>query len=449
MAEITGTEITERLLQRRFETEGRQLRIGGVSVSELAERYGTPLYIYDRAVLDNQFDALRSALPDAFNIYYSIKANPNLAIVAHFVTRGCGVEIASAGEFEQALAAGCPAGKILFAGPGKTDYELELTLARGIGEIHIESANEAGRIAAICGRRNLRARVAIRVNPTGDAQGGAMRMGGKAAPFGIDEEEIGPVLDYVLAQPCFDFTGIHLFAGTQILDAATLVTQYRKGIEIARSVCAKTGQPLKTLDFGGGLGIPYFAGEKELDLDTLRSEVASLMDEIRHDPSFAGTQFVVEPGRFLVGEAGIYLARIVDIKVSRGKKFLILDGGMNHHLAASGNLGQTIKRNYPIVLAQRLGQDATETVDIVGPLCTPLDTLGRNVKMQEAQVGDLVAVLQSGAYARTASPQGFLSHPTSAEVWVDKGQACLIRSRGSVEQMMADVHLPFAVSTAN
>jgi diaminopimelate decarboxylase len=444
----SGIVIAERLSQRRFSVRGSELLAGGLTLTELAGRYGTPLFVYDRGILDAQLDALRTALPPEFKIYYSIKANPNLALVAHFVMRGCGIEIASAGEFEQALASGCPASRILFAGPGKTDYELETALSRGVGEIHVESFNEARRIAAICRRGNLQARVALRVNPTGDAQGGAMRMGGKPAPFGIDEEQLDPVVDYVLSQPCFDFSGIHVFAGTQVLDASTLVTQYRKGIEIARALFAKTGRPLRTVDFGGGLGIPYFAGEQELNLDGLRAGVAALMDDVRGDRAFAGTQFVVEPGRFLVGESGLYVTRIIDIKESRGKKFLILDGGMNHHLAASGNLGQTIKRNYPIVLPQRIGQPATQTVDIVGPLCTPLDTLGRNVTMPEAEVGDLVAVLQSGAYARTASPAGFLSHPTPPEAWVDDGQSWLIRSRGSAGQMMADVHIPFAVTPA-
>ncbi len=440
-------EIAQRVIERRFRVAGSELQVGGVSVTALAQQFGTPLFIHDRAILDQQLNALRQALPAEFKVYYSIKANPNLAIVAHFAMRGCGVEIASAGEFEQALAAGCPADKMLFAGPGKTDRELELTLSGGIGEIHIESLNEAKRIAAICGNRGLRARVSVRVNPTGDAQGGAMRMGGKPAPFGIDEEQLGPVLDYLLSQSCFDFRGIHLFAGTQVLDAETLVIQYRKGIEIARSIFARTGRALHTVDFGGGLGIPLFADDRELDLELVRVGVAGLMDEIRNDPAFAGTQFVVEPGRFLVGESAIYVSRIVDIKESRGKKFLILDGGMNHHLAASGNLGQTIKRNYPIVLAQRIGQPATQTVDVVGPLCTPLDTVGRNVAMPEAQVGDLVGILQSGAYARTASPQGFLSHATPPEVWVDEGESFLIRSRGTVENMMKDVRIPFAAST--
>lgn len=435
-------EVNHALLERYFEQRSSELEVGGFSMTALAQRYGTPLFVYDRAVLDRKLDMLRAALPPEFTVYYSVKANPNLAILEHFLARGCGLEIASLGEFAQALAAGAPADRIVFAGPGKTNHELEATLERGIGEIHVESAREADRIAAICRRRSIRARVAVRVNPKEDAEGGAMRMGGKAVPFGIDEEILLPVVDYLVSEPCFDFCGIHVFAGTQILDHAVLAAQYRKSVDIARAVGARIGRSLRTVDLGGGLGIPYFEGERELDLGRLKVELARLVEATRRDPIFDGTRFLIEPGRFLVGEAGIYVARIVDIKESRGKKFLIIDGGMNHHLAASGNLGQTIKRNYPIVLANRLDRPAQETVDVVGPLCTPLDTLGRGVALPRAEIGDLIGILQSGAYARSASPLGFLSHPSPAEVWVGKGCHALIRAREHVMDAMQDACIP-------
>ena len=236
-----------------------------------------------------------------------------------------------------------------------------------------------------------------------------------------------------------DFCGIHLFAGTQILDHKLLLVQYEKGLEIFRHAAAQVRIPLRTLDFGGGLGIPYFPGDHELDMSQLREDMGKLMAEIESDDCFTQTKFVVEPGRFLVGESGVYVARINDIKTSRGKKYLILDGGMNHHLAASGNLGQVIKRNFPMAILNKLHVSATEEVDVVGPLCTPLDTLGRSVQLPPAQVGDLVGIFQSGAYARTGSPLGFLSHPTPPEVWVEGRQDFLIRSRGTLEDYAADV----------
>jgi len=407
------------LTAKYFPKSGESLVLGSLPVNQLAEIYGTPMFVYDRAVLDMKYDALRATLPERFAIYYSIKANPCRAVAKHFLSRGCGLEIASMGEFRKALEAGCPPSRILFAGPGKSQAELELVLSHGIGEIHMESLTEAGRIAAICRRLGRHTRVAIRVNPAAEAEGGAMRMGGRPTPFGMDEEILDQVLEAVLAAPELDLCGIHLFAGTQILDAATLHNQYRHGLSIARRVVKRLGRPLRTLDFGGGLGIPYFAHEQELNLECLRKGLVTLCEEVDTDRRFEGTQFLVEPGRFLAGEAGVYLTRISDIKVSRGKKFLIVDGGMNHHLAASGNLGQTIKRNYPIALVNKLTAPADEAVDIVGPLCTPLDTLARGIVLPYAEIGDLVGIFQSGAYGRSASPAGFLSHPLPAEIWVD------------------------------
>src|SRR6267142_714259 len=348
-----------------------ELRVGGVLVSALTKEYGTPCFVYDRSVMDRKLDALRAALPPRFTVCYSVKANPNSAILRHFLTRGCGLEIASSGEFCQAIQAGCPPERTLFAGPGKTEAELEFVLSRNVGEIHVESLVEAGRIVAISRRLGVRAKVAIRVNPIGEAEGGAMRMGGRSAPFGVDEEILGQVLDTLLAE---------LFTG------------------------------------------------------------------IETEPFFAGTQFLVEPGRFLVGEAGIYIARVNDIKISRGKKFLIVDGGMNHHLAASGNLGQTIKRNYPVALVNKLDMPAEEKVDVVGPLCTPLDTLARDISLPRAEIGDLIGIFQSGAYARSASPLGFLSHPPPPEIWVDNGTHILIRARGEFSDALRDPSLEFTTT---
>jgi len=410
------------LVEKHFGVAGSQLLIGEVPVSTLARTYGTPLFVYDQRTLDTRIAQLTAALPKSFRVYYSVKANPNLRVLRQVLSHGLGLEIASAGEFRTCLKAGCDPRHMLFAGPGKTETELELVLSQGIGEIHLESLTETQRVALISKRLGRRARVAVRVNPAGDAEGGAMRMGGRSAPFGIDEEQLDHVLDAILAEESIDFRGIHIFAGTQILDAKLLANQYRHGLEIARRVARKTGSPLARLDFGGGLGIPYFSHEKELDLGQLGASLAAIFDEIATEPCFAGTEFVIEPGRFLIGEAGVYLAQVTDIKVSRGKKFLVVDGGMNHHLAASGNLGQTIKRNYPVALVNKLGDTVEETVDVVGPLCTPLDTLARNVALPHAEIGDLFAIFQSGAYGKTASPLGFLSHPAPVEAWTNAGR---------------------------
>jgi len=429
------------LIERYFSSVGGELHIGGTAISTLAGKYGTPFFVYSREVIDEKWDRLRQALPQEFSILYSVKANPNQIMLRHFLSKGAGLEIASGGEFCQALSAGCSPEKILFAGPGKTEAELELVLKQRIGEIHIESANEARRIGELCRRLGVHTKAAIRVNPGGEAEGGAMRMGGRATPFGTDEESLDEILDLVLSTAGIEFTGIHLFTGTQILDFQVLLTQYRKGLEIALSVSRRLKRPLQTVDFGGGLGIPYFPHEHELDMESTRGGIEALMKDVRSEPLFSGTHFLVEPGRYLVGEAGIYVTSVNDVKVSRGKKFLIVDGGMNHHLAASGNLGQTIKRNYPVAILNRLqhtGPASRETVDVVGPLCTPLDVLARGVELPRAEVGDLIGVLQSGAYARSASPLAFLSHPSPPEVWVDHGKDQLIRRRGAYSDYLRD-----------
>lgn len=433
------------LIARWFPDSIAELRIGGVPVTTLAAQHGTPLFVYDAGILEAAWSRLRRAVPSPFEICYSAKANPSLAILRFFVARAWGLEIASAGEYRLARAAGCRPERILFAGPGKTAAELEHVIVQGIGEIHAESPLEIRRIGEIASRAGRTVPVALRINPAEDAQGGAMHMGGKPVPFGIDEEALDEALDAARREPAIAVRGIHVFAGTQILDLAALESQYRAGLRIARAATRRLGGPLATLDFGGGLGIPYFEGDAPLDVAALARMLAAIAAEAAGDPAFAGTRFVIEPGRFLTGEAGVYVARVVDVKRSRGRTFVVLDGGMNHHLAASGNLGQTIKRNFPIVLANRLSEPVAGPADVAGPLCTPLDTLGRQVPLPQAEPGDLVAILQSGAYARSASPLHFLSHPAPAEVWVENGADRLIRRRGQNDEGVLD---PVSQATA-
>ena len=272
-AEMAG--VVGALIEQNFGASGGELVIDGVPITQLAARHGTPAFFYSRRVVEQQIRRLRRAVPEGFHICYSIKANPSRALLEIFLSRDCGLEIASAGEFHQALAANASPADIIFAGPGKTEAELELVLKAGIGEIHAESEREIRRIGAIAGRLGSRARVAVRVNPGAEAQGGAMRMGGKPLPFGVDEERLDEVLGLLLEQPAIEFRGIHLFAGTQILEAEVLVGQYRTALDIARRAAEITGHPVKTVDFGGGLGIPYFENDRALDLEALRTGLGS------------------------------------------------------------------------------------------------------------------------------------------------------------------------------
>ncbi|MDP3547019.1 MAG: type III PLP-dependent enzyme [Phreatobacter sp.] len=414
------------LVMQTFGQSKDDLLIGGLTARSLAERFGTPLFAYDAAIIRRSYRDLAAALEGFATIHYSIKANPNPAVVRVLHDEGAGLEIASLGEFRAALAAGADPARILFAGPGKRRGELEQVIVGGIGEIHLESLEEIGHVEAIGATLAHRVAVAVRVNPVAEAQGGAMRMGGKAAPFGFDEEDIDAIVDRVVASPHLDLTGVHLFAGTQILDAEVLLGQWRHGLVVASRVAARLGRPLRTIDLGGGLGIPYFAGDRSLDLGAVQAGLGPLIAARRADPLIRDAHVLVEPGRYLVGPSGVYLSSVLAAKVSRGQRFLVVDGGMHHHLAASGNLGQVIKRDYPVLAASRMSEAATGPASIVGPLCTPLDTLARKVEMPDLVAGDLVAVLQSGAYGPTASPAGFLSHPAPAEVLIDGGAATLI-----------------------
>lgn len=422
MADNPRNSLADRLVADGFGVAGPDLLIGGIPASTLAREFGTPFFAYDAALIRKAYRDLAGTLAGLASIHYSIKANPHPDIVRLLVAEGAGVEIASAGEYEAARLAGAAPLRILFAGPGKRRSELEKVVREGIGEIHVESLEEIAALEAIAAEQSRKVAVAIRVNPVAEVQGGAMRMGGKPAPFGFDEEDIDAVVDRVAACCGLDLAGVHLFAGTQILDAAVLAGQWRHGLDVAGRVARRLGRPLRTIDLGGGLGIPYYPGETALDLAALRAAIPALIEARNADPMIRDARVVVEPGRFLVGHAGVYVAAVVAAKSSRGQRFLVTDGGMHHHLAASGNLGQIVKRDYPLVPASRMNAPDRTPATVVGPLCTPLDTLARKAEMPPLVAGDLVAVLQSGAYGLTASPAGFLSHPKPAEVLVDGGE---------------------------
>lgn len=424
--------LAQALVEEAFTIEGDTLAIGGVMVSDLAERFGTPLFAYDAGLFRSNLASLRRAVGDHVDIHYSVKANPNPAVIEVFVAEETGLEIASAAEYLRARKAGCVPERIIFAGPGKSVDELDFVIERGIGEIHLETDIELEAVAAIGQARDLRVPVGVRVNPISAAQGGAMRMGGKPAQFGFDEERLDEVIAEIRRTPSLDFKGVHLFAGTQILDADILFTQWCHALDLALRISDQQGSPIPTVDLGGGLGIPYFKGEQSLDMKRLAEIAPPLFEEAA--AKLPSTRFILEPGRYLAGSAGIYLTKIRAVKESRGQVYVVIDGGMHHHLAASGNLGQVIKKDYPQVLANRLGADHDVTASVVGPLCTPLDTIGRKVSLPSPKPGDLIAVLQSGAYGLSASPNGFLSQPMPAEVLIDKGSVSVIRERGSFEQ---------------
>ncbi|MBU4424156.1 MAG: pyridoxal-dependent decarboxylase, exosortase A system-associated [Gammaproteobacteria bacterium] len=399
----------------RFDTFRDELQVGGLPLSLLAERVGqTPFYAYDRALIAARIHAVRQVLPPGVRLHYAIKANPMPALVGWVRTLVDGMDVASAGELKLALDAGAEAASIGFAGPGKREAELRQAVASGV-LLHVESARELRALADAAQALGRPARVALRINPDFELRGAGMHMGGGPKPFGIDAEQV-PALLRGMAQHGLTFEGFHVYPGSQNLRGEVIAESLRRSLDLVLRLAHDAPAPVRHVNLGGGWGIPYFPGEQALDLAPVADALAQVQSDLaRAQPA---ARLVLELGRYLVGEAGIYVARVIDRKVSRGQVFLVTDGGMHHHLAASGNFGQVIRRNYPVVIGNRLQSPERETACVVGPLCTPLDVLADRVALAVAQPGDLVVVFQSGAYGATASPQAFLGHPPCPEVLV-------------------------------
>ena len=392
-----------------------ELVVGGMPLSRLAARVGqTPFYAYDRHLLTQRVGELRAALPATLKLHYAMKANPMPALVCHMAGLVDGIDVASAGELQVALDAGVNPRDISFAGPGKRRSELQQAVAAGI-LINIESFREVAELAAISDATGYTARIAVRVNPDFELKSSGMKMGGGAKPFGVDAEQVPELLAEV-GRSGLAFEGFHLFAGSQNLKPEAIIEAQGKSYELALRLAQSAPSTVRFLNLGGGFGIPYFPGEQALDLAPIGAHLASIVE--RAGRELPAAELLIELGRYLVGEAGIYVARIVDRKVSRAHTFLVCDGGLHHHLSASGNFGQVIRKNYPVAIGNRMTPTELETVSVVGPLCTPLDLLADRMELAEAQVGDLVVIFQSGAYGFTASPQAFLGHPACVELLV-------------------------------
>lgn len=399
-----------------FDVVEDRLAVGGIPVDRLAERVGsTPFFAYDRGLMTSRVALLRSVLPRDVELSYAVKANPMPAVVHHLAGLVDACDVASALEMKTALDTQLPASQISFAGPGKTTAELTQAVAAGV-TVEMESSNEAARLVEIGNRLGIRPRVAVRVNPDFQLKGSGMRMGGGPQQFGIDAEEVPSLLQKLRAAD-LDFLGFHVFAGSQNLHSDILCEALARNVALLLQLSRESPWPVRYLNLGGGFGIPYFDRDQPLALSPIGKSLGVLM-ETAIRPSLPDARVVVELGRYLVGEAGLYVTRVVDRKLSRGRVYLVVDGGLHHQLAASGNFGQVIRRNYPIAVANRMRQTETESVSVVGCLCTPLDVLGDNVALPRAEIGDLVVVFQAGAYGLTASPTAFLGHPMPMEVLV-------------------------------
>ena len=393
-----------------------ELRVGGMPLSRLAARVGsTPFFAYDRGLLDARVDRLRSTLPERVQLSYAMKANPMPAIVQHLAARVDRIDVASAGEMQVALDSTIRPERVSFAGPGKTPAEIRQAVAAGI-IVEVESVTEIDRVIAAGEQLGITPIIAIRVNPDFAVKGSGMRMGGGPQQFGIDAELVPQVLrDY--ATSGLDIQGFHVFAGSQNLSAEIIAEAQRRTVDLVIELAAHLPAPPRYLNLGGGFGIPYTTKDEPLDLDAVAANLRELVDGpiAEHLPEATP---VIELGRYLVGECGVYVARVLDRKVSRGRTYLVVDGGMHHQLAASGNFGQAIRRNYPLIVGNRTDTATAENATVVGCLCTPLDLLGDDVELPPAEIDDLIVIFQQGAYGLTASPTAFLGHPAPAEVLV-------------------------------
>ena len=396
-------------------TEG-ELKVGGMSLTRLAARVGsTPFFAYDREQLDARINRLRSVLPDRLELSYAMKANPMPAVVQHLAHRIDRIDVASGLEMQTALDTAIRPGKVSFAGPGKSQAEIRQAVAAGV-IVEVESTTEFRRVISAGDELGLTPNVAVRVNPDFAVKGSGMRMGGGPQQFGIDAEQVPTVLrEYATAGA--NVLGFHVFAGSQNLNAEIIAEAQRRTVDLVSDLAEHLSTPVRYLNLGGGFGIPYLERDQPLDLEVVAENLRELVDGPIAE-RMPDARPVIELGRYIVGECGIYVTRVLDRKVSRGTTFLVVDGGMHHQLAASGNFGQAIRRNYPLAVGNRATIAAEERVTVVGCLCTPLDLLGDDVHLPNADVDDLIVIFQAGAYGLTASPTAFLGHAAPAEVLV-------------------------------
>lgn len=396
-----------------FEKKNGELYIGDRSISTIATEFGTPSFVYAKSVIERKHKLIRDTLPQKLQIYYSIKANPNFEIVQMMGQCYDGVDVASEGEMQLAIKAGISRNNISFTGPGKRFDELYSAIKQDIGCITIESEREIEHISSICKELKKRATICIRINPPFEITQSGMRMGGGPGKFGVDSDTVPNLIKDVLKNEYLRFDGIHIFTGSQNLQSDKIIHNFGNILQFSDHLSSSMGIALKSINMGGGFGIPYFAKDEELDINQIGIDLKRLLDTFWN--SHPETSIKIESGRFLVGECGIYLSRVLYRKVSHDTTFIIIDGGMHHHLAASGNLGQSLaRRPMPLTTANKL-DSPMEKVHVSGPLCTPLDTFG-NVDIPKAEEGDFIAVLNSGAYGLTASPAGFLSHALPREI---------------------------------
>ena len=386
----------------------------------VAHDHGTPCYVYLMDQVRQRIAQVRSAFGERFRVSYAVKSNPNLAILRRLRSLVDMLDVSSAGEVWRAVDAEWDPAQLSFTGPAKTEEELRSALAVRVGEIVVESVDEALLLNDIAKAAGRRQHVLVRIAPNRVPRGFGLNMSGKPTPFGIDEEDLDEAVRVILALPHIELRGFHIYSGTQCLNAEAIAENYATFIEIFGRVCYRHGVKPERLIFGSGIGIPYYDSDLPVDLTAVANTTNPAVDALKSDAMFAATDLVLEMGRYLVGEAGVYVMRVIRTKRSRGVAIGICDGGMHHHLGAAGHLGTLIQRNYQMFkITEKDNGGAEHAYNLVGPLCTTIDTLGRQVKFNGLCADDLIGIRCSGAYGVTASPIHFISHPPPKEIIVE------------------------------
>jgi len=400
---------------------------------QAAKNFETPLYVYDFDAIEARLVALRSLIHPKVKLFYAVKANSNLHLLANLKPLVDGLDVSSGGEIKQALLADYRGADLSFAGPGKTAGEIELALHNDCASMSIESTDDLTRVIRICQKTGKKANISLRINPQTPVKEFAIKMGGIPSPFGIDEEHAADIIDVIhKSDESLNFLGFHIYAGTQCLNINGLTQNIANVLEVVEKICRENDLAPARINFGGGLGIPYFSSDVAFDLKEFArfvNRAVAQFDTRMSQP----VDYIMELGRYIVGPFGYYLSRVLAMKESRGRKFVILDGGMHHNLPPSGNFGQIISKNYDI---QNISKPtaAKEKVDIVGCLCTTLDRLANRIEIGSPAAGDVMAIKNSGAYGLTASPVFFLGHETPREILIKEGKFSLIRESKDITQ---------------
>jgi diaminopimelate decarboxylase len=389
-------------------------------VLKLAGEIQLPAFVYFSRIVKSKYDQLLYCLPEKFAVHYALKANPNKKLLQYIRSLGLGADVGSLGELQLAEDAGYPPEKIEFTGPGKTSQELSYAIDLGISAINIESISEIEKIVHICTKKNKTANVGIRLNSARQTQGSRIKMSGDTQ-FGIIEDDVNKALEIIRANATkVNFVGLHMHLGSQILESQQLLSNFKFILERAYEIKNSHKINIAKINFGGGWGVDMFASQASLDLSLLKKTLSDLLADSKCRSSFRNTRFIIEPGRFLVAESGVYLVKIVTRKKGYRKEFLIVDGGMHQLYAAAGGIGQVFQRNYQIDIVSKT-ENAVEKKNftITGNLCAPADVLANNIQLdRQVAEGDILAFFNSGAYGYTASPTGFLSHALPTEIVV-------------------------------